>query len=79
MFLLNAASKVGVFFLLVYLAKETAPEINRRGQELLRKAQGKLDLSFFMTRAFMALFITTLSPEHDGRRRRFRGPVPGAG
>jgi MFS family permease len=59
-FLLNGASKVLVFFLLVYLAKETAPEISRArraGEEKL----AKLDLSFFLTRGFFALFITTLS------------------
>ena len=75
-FLLNAASKVAVFFLLLYLAKETAPEINRRGQEVLRKASEKLDLSFFMSRAFMALFFTTLALNMMGGGGAFGGLFP---
>ncbi|MPZ50458.1 MAG: MFS transporter [Dehalococcoidia bacterium] len=74
-FLLNGASKVLVFFLLLYLAKETAPELNRLRHQAGEKLE-KLDLSFFLTRGFMALFITTLSLNMMGQGGAFGALFP---
>jgi MFS family permease len=75
-FLLNGASKVAVFFLLIYLVKETAPEINRQGMAAGKVQGAKLDLSFFFTRGFLALFVTTLSLNMMGGGGAFGGLFP---
>jgi MFS family permease len=74
-FLLNAASKVFVFFLILYLVKETAPEINR-GRAAVAAASGKLDVSFFFSRAFVALFMTTLALSMMGQGGAFGALFP---
>ena len=49
-------------------------ELNRRGVET--QQQGKLDLSFFMTRAFMALMITSFSLNMMGQTGAFGALFP---
>lgn len=75
-FLLNAASKIAVFFLLLDLVKETAPEINRGGQAAAAAVRSKLDLSFFFTRGFFALFLTTLALSMMGGAGAFGSLFP---
>ncbi|HWE21081.1 MAG TPA: MFS transporter [Hyphomicrobiaceae bacterium] len=75
-FLLNAGSKIAVFFLLLYLVKETAPEVNRGGRNAATTPSGALDLSFFFTKGFFALFLTTLALSMMGGAGAFGSLFP---
>jgi MFS family permease len=76
LFLLNASTKVIIHFLVFFLAKETAPEVNRRGRAAADGPQTKLDFSFFMTRAFLALMITTFTLNMMGQGGVFGALFP---
>jgi len=62
MFLFNAVTKIVIHVLVSYGAQETAPEgvVGKRGRPG-EPAKRKLDLSFFRTRAFLALMITAFA------------------
>ena len=60
-FLFNAVTKVFIHLLVMYLAKETAPEANRRRQAGDTRPRAKLDVSIFMTRGFLALIVTSFA------------------
>src|SRR5712691_1436084 len=53
-FLFNAITKIFIHLLIFYFGKETAPEENRSGLDRTKSSKDKLDLSFFMTRGFLA-------------------------
>jgi MFS family permease len=73
-FLFNAVTKVFIHVLVFYLAKETAPEVNRSRSQ--SKEAAKLDLSFFLTRGFLALVITSFALNMMGQGGAFGALFP---
>jgi MFS family permease len=74
-FLFNAITKIGIHALVFYLAKETAPE-EAREEAKSRTKEGKLDLSFFLTRGFLALMITSFALSMMGQQGAFGALFP---
>jgi MFS family permease len=72
-FLFNGASKVFIHILVYFLAKETAPENVR---EASKQTTQKADFSFFKTRAFAALLITSFALNMMGGAGAFGALFP---
>lgn len=72
-FLFNAASKVVIHLLVALLAKETAPETTRTAA---KQPNQKLDMSFFQTKAFAALLITSFALNMMGGSGAFGALFP---
>ena len=72
-FLFNAVSKVIIHLLVALLAKETAPETAKSSTTQVSQ---KLDLSFFQTKAFAALLITSFALNMMGGSGAFGALFP---
>ena len=75
-FLFNAATKLVIHLLVYFLAKETAPEAVRNPRPQAEKPIQKLDLSFFRTRGFMALLVTSFALSMMGGTGAFGALFP---
>jgi MFS family permease len=73
-FLFNAATKVVIHVTVAFFAKETAPEEARLVARSPQKE--KLDISFFRTKAFWALMITSFSLSMMGQQGAFGALFP---
>ena len=73
-FLFNAVTKILIDVLVRFFGKETAPEANRRTTPKAQRE--KLDLSFFMTRGFIALALTTFALNMMGQGGAFGALFP---
>jgi MFS family permease len=74
-FLFNAVTKVAIHGLVFYLARETAPEETRQ-EARGRTKESKLDFSFFLTRGFVALMITSFALSMMGQQGAFGALFP---
>jgi MFS family permease len=75
-FLFNAATKLVIHLLVYFLAKETAPEAVTKPRPQAERAQQKLDLSFFRTKAFLALLVTSFALSMMGGTGAFGALFP---
>jgi MFS family permease len=75
-FLFNAATKVVIHLLVAFFAKETAPETVSKARSQIESARQKLDLSFFRTKAFAALLVTSFALSMMGGTGAFGALFP---
>ena len=75
-FLFNAATKVVIHLLVWLLAKETAPDSVRASRHRTSEAGARLDLSFFKTKAFAALLVTSFALSMMGGTGAFGALFP---